>query len=47
MKESIVITPDKMVDFYTSNMVEGKDGEPLDWKSGETAPPPLHSQSYY
>lgn len=22
-----------MVDFYLSNMVEGKDGEPLDWKS--------------
>lgn len=30
MKESIVITPDKMVDFYTCNLVEG---EPLDWKS--------------
>lgn len=33
MKESIVITPEKMVDFYTSNMIEGKEGgEPLDWK---------------
>lgn len=29
VKESIVITPDKMVDFYTCNVVEG---EPLDWK---------------
>lgn len=43
VKESIVITPDKMVDFYTCNMVEGKDGEPLDWKS--TPLPPL-SVSY-
>lgn len=34
VKESIVITPEKMVDFYTTNAV---DKEPLDWKAFFTA----------